>query len=124
VAEVERADLAALAGADGPRAGVRWSLGGAGDLNANLVAFPPGEGVGEHVNAERDVLIVGVAGDGEVVVDGQAHRVTPGTAILVPRGARRATRAGRGRFSYLTVHRRRPEGIPAGPPGGGALTPR
>ena len=93
---------------------MRWSLRGAGDLNANLVSFPPGEGVGEHVNAERDVLVVGVAGAGAVVVDGAEHEVLPGTVILVPAGARRATRAGGERFSYLTVHRRRPPGIPLG----------
>ncbi|HWH15561.1 MAG TPA: hypothetical protein VNT51_12520 [Miltoncostaeaceae bacterium] len=110
-AGAERLDLAAVAAGDRPRAGVRASLGGDGDLNANLVSFPPGEGVGEHVNAERDVLIVGVAGTGAVVVDGVAHEVAPLTAVRVPRGARRATRAGRERFSYLTVHARRTPGL-------------
>jgi quercetin dioxygenase-like cupin family protein len=95
-------------------AGVRWHLAGDGDLNANLVSFPPGEGVGEHVNDEVDVLIVGVAGTGDVTVDGHGHPVWPGVAVLVPRGMRRATRAGEARFSYLTVHRRRRPGIALG----------
>jgi quercetin dioxygenase-like cupin family protein len=108
---VEAADLPTLARGDVPPAGVRWRLPAHGDLNANLVSFPAGEGVGEHVNEELDVLIVGVAGTGEVIVDGVAHPVRPGAAILVPRGARRATRASAGRLSYLTVHRRREGGI-------------
>ena len=109
--DLEVVDLAAVAEGDGPPAGVRWRLEPDGDLNANLVSFPPGEGVGEHVNGELDVLIVGVAGAGDVIVDGVAHELRPGTALLVPRGARRATRAGSQRFSYLTVHRRRERGI-------------
>jgi quercetin dioxygenase-like cupin family protein len=111
---VEVADLPALAEGDVPPAGVRWRLDAGGDLNANLVSFPAGEGVGEHVNDELDVLMVGVAGAGAVIVDGAAHELRPGAAILVPRGARRATRAGSGRFSYLTVHRRRSGGIALG----------
>jgi quercetin dioxygenase-like cupin family protein len=111
----ETADLAALAGAgDGVRAGVRWHLSGTGDLNANLVSFPAGEGVDEHVNRLLDVLIVGIAGEGDVVVEGIAHPLASGSIMLVPRGARRSTRARSERFSYLTVHRRRAPGISLG----------
>jgi len=112
--DVEVVDLAGLADGPGPAAGVRWSLEPTGDLNANLVAFPPGQGVGEHVNDDLDVLIVGVAGAGAVIVDGVEHPLRPRAAVLVPRGARRATRAGDGRFAYLTVHRRRSGGIALG----------
>ena len=111
----ETADLASLAVAgNGVRAGVRWHLSGAGDLNANLVSFPAGEGVEEHVNRLLDVLMVGIAGEGDVVVDGVAHPLAPGSIVLVPRGARRSTRARSERFSYLTVHRRRAPGISLG----------
>ena len=104
----QAADLPALAAAEGgPVRGVRWALVPDGALNANLVEFPAGEGVGEHVNDEVDVLIAGVDGDGVVVVDGVEHPVGPGRLVLVPRGARRATRARSARFAYLTVHRRR-----------------
>ena len=111
---VEVVDLPSLAEGRQPPAGVRWRLDPDGDLNANLVSFAAGEGVGEHVNGELDVLIVGVAGAGAVIVDGIAHELRPGAAILVPRGARRGTRAGSERFAYLTVHRRRGRGIALG----------
>jgi quercetin dioxygenase-like cupin family protein len=111
----EGADLTALAAdADGVRAGVRWRLSGDGDLNANLVSFPSGEGVGEHVNRALDVLIVGIAGEGEVAIEGVVHPLGPGSVVLVPRGARRGTLARSERFSYLTVHRRRAPGISLG----------
>jgi quercetin dioxygenase-like cupin family protein len=71
--------------------------------------------VGEHVNAELDVLLVGVRGRGEVLVDGRALALGPGDLVLVPRGARRGTRATTERFAYLTVHRRR-QGLRLGLP--------
>jgi hypothetical protein len=44
------------------RTAVIWSLQESRDLNVNLVQFTRGEGVGEHVNDEVDVLLVGVPG--------------------------------------------------------------
>ena len=104
---MERAvDLAEIS-ADARGSGAVWTLRGSGDLNANLVAFPWGEGVGEHVNGEVDVLFVGVSGSGVVEVDGREHALGAGVLVLAPRGARRATRSASPDFSYLTVHRRR-----------------
>ena len=103
--------LAAAAG----QTGAVWTLEQLGDLNANLVRFPAGGGVGEHVDEEVDVLVVGVSGAGVVEeVDGQEHPLRAGTVAFVPKGARRSTRGGSGGFAYLTVHRRR------GPPRIGA----
>jgi quercetin dioxygenase-like cupin family protein len=102
--------------AAGGHAGAIWTLGHGGDLNANLVRFPVG-GVGEHVDEEVDVLVVGVSGVGVVEVDGQEHPLRAGTVAFVPKGARRPTKSGSGDFAYLTVHcRRRPPRI-GGPPG-------
>jgi len=99
-------DLAEIsAGARG--SGAVWTLRGTGDLNANLVGFPCGEGVGEHVNWEVDVLFVGVSGSGVVEVDGREHALGAGVLVLAPKGARRATRSASSGFSYLTVHKRR-----------------
>lgn len=89
------------------REGVIWALQGGGDLNANLVRFEGGRGVGEHVNDEVDVLVVGISGSGTVSVDGETYPVSNGTVVLVPRGAARSTRAASEGFAYLSVHRRR-----------------
>lgn len=98
-------DLAALAGAS-ERAGVIWT-GGETDLNINLVRFGADEGVAAHVNDEVEVLLIGVAGAGVIEVDGQDYPIGPGAALVIPRGARRATLAGAAGFAYLTCHRRR-----------------
>ena len=99
-------DLAEIS-AEARGSGAVWTLRGSGDLNANLVGFPRGEGVGEHVNGEVDVLFVGVSGSGVVEVDGREHALGAGVLVLAPKGARRSTRSGSSDFSYLTVHRRR-----------------
>lgn len=111
-------DLVALAGAS-ERAGVIWS-GGETDLNANLVRFAAGDGVAAHVNAEVEVLLVGVAGTGVVEVERRVHRIGQGQALIIPRGARRAITAGPGGFAYLTCHRRRAGLWPTGLPRPGA----
>ena len=63
------------------------------DLNVNLLVWGADEGVVEHVNSEVDVLLVGIAGDGLVEVDGMAHPLRSGQAIIIPKGVRRAIRA-------------------------------
>ncbi len=106
------------AGARG--AGAVWTLREGRDLNANLVRFPWGEGVGRHVNDEVDVLFIGVSGSGTVEVDDREHTLGAGLLVLAPRGARRATRSTSEDFSYLTVHRRRgPVRLGAGESGPG-----
>jgi quercetin dioxygenase-like cupin family protein len=100
-------NLGEAAGSAAGREGVIWTLEGSGDLNANLVRFGAGEGVGEHANDEVDVLIVGVSGSGLVGVDGEEHPVSSGIMVFVPKGVRRSTRATSESFAYLSVHRRR-----------------
>jgi quercetin dioxygenase-like cupin family protein len=100
---VDLAGISAVARASG----TVWTEREGRDLNANLVRFSPGEGVGEHVNGEVDVLFVGVSGSGLLEVDGREHALGAGVLVLAPRGARRATRSTSEGFSYLTVHRRR-----------------
>ncbi len=97
----EPIDLAA-GGGSGPL----WGMA-SDDLNATLLAWPAGEGVAEHVNAELDVLVVVLAGSAPVTIDGVARALAAPAALLVPRGARRAIRAGAGGVRYLSVHRRR-----------------
>jgi hypothetical protein len=80
-------DLAALAAAGGR--GPLWTHQSA-DLNVNLIALEAPRELAASVNAEVDVLLVGIAGAGTVEVAGC--------------------------FIYLTCHRRRgglwPSGVP------------
>ncbi|HEU5432797.1 MAG TPA: cupin domain-containing protein [Thermomicrobiales bacterium] len=103
-------DLAALAGAN-PAFSPVWTHQ-SGDLNVNLLVFEQGDGVAEHVNAEVDVLLVGIAGEGEIAIDGRPQTVRAGMAAVIPKGARRAIRATSDRFAYLTCHRRRAPLLP------------
>jgi mannose-6-phosphate isomerase-like protein (cupin superfamily) len=102
------ADLGGVSGR-----GVAWSAAST-DLNVNLVAWPAGEGVGSHVNAERDVLLAVLDGAGTVVADGDAREVTAGSAAILPAGAERSVTAGPDGIRYLSVHLRRPPGIALG----------
>jgi quercetin dioxygenase-like cupin family protein len=98
-------DLAALAQESTIRQPV-WAYQSA-DLNVNLLVWDANGGVVEHVNSEVDVLLVGIAGEGLVEVDGTAHPLRAGQALIIPKGVRRAIRSTGGRFAYLTCHRRR-----------------
>ena len=96
-------DLAALTrSATGP--GAIWTQQSE-DLNVNLLVFASGEGVAEHVNAEVDVLLVGITGTGAVTINGTPQILGPGRAIVIPKGARRSTRGVSASFAYLTCHR-------------------
>jgi quercetin dioxygenase-like cupin family protein len=98
-------DLAALAhSATAP--GAIWTRQSE-DLNLNLLVFTSGEGVADHVNAEVDVLLVGIAGTGAVTIDGTRQILSPGHAMVIPKGARRSTKGMSASFAYLTCHRRR-----------------
>src|SRR5919202_783971 len=103
----ETVNLHEAIAAAGEQAGVVWTLRGSEDLNANLVRFASGQGVGEHTNAEVDVILLGISGSGVVTIDGDEHPLTAGTIAFVPKGTRRSTRSTSEDFAYLTVHRRR-----------------
>ena len=77
------------------------------DLNATLLAWTAGEGPPEHVNGERDVLIVILDGSATFVVDGDELEASAGELVVIPKGARRAAVAGPEGARYLTVHTRR-----------------
>jgi mannose-6-phosphate isomerase-like protein (cupin superfamily) len=98
------ADLRELARAAHHR--LAWS-GASEDLNLNLLVLMAGEAVEEHVNAEVDVLLVGIEGSGAVEIDGVRHRLGAGGALVVPKRARRAIATTDDRFAYLSCHRRR-----------------
>lgn len=103
----ESVDLGEIVAAGDGGEGVIWTLEESDDLNANLVSFGDGRGVGEHVNDEVDVVLVGVVGSGIATVDGREQELWAGTLAFVPKGARRSTRSNSDDFKYLSVHRRR-----------------
>jgi quercetin dioxygenase-like cupin family protein len=100
---------------------VLWRLTESPDLQANVVRLEPGEEVAEHAEATLDVLVVPIAGEPVLTVDGKPRPLSAGEPVLLPRGARRSIVAGAAQPAvYLTVHRRRPGlsiGSPAGPGG-------
>lgn len=103
--DVQSADLGAVAATTAVR-GPAWRLTDA-ELNANLLVFDRGQGIESHRNDSVDVLIVGVAGKGSLVIDGATHPLWAGRAVLVPRGSERSIAAESDRFAYLTVHQAR-----------------
>ena len=77
------------------------------DLNATLLAWPPGAGPSEHVNSERDVLLVVLRGSADVPIDGRQRHVDAGQALVVEKGSARRVVAGPEGVRYLSVHIRR-----------------
>lgn len=90
----------------GEGSGPLWGMA-SDDLNATLLAWPPGRGVAEHVNEERDVLVVVLGGGGAITIDGEPVQVDAPCACLIPKGSRRAIAAGAEGIRYLTTHLRR-----------------
>ncbi len=78
-------DLKAVAASAAGRQGVLWTLEGSEDLNANLVRFGSGRGVGEHVKDEVDVVFVGVSGSGFIEVGGEERALGAGARSSSPR---------------------------------------
>ncbi len=94
-----------LLGASG--VGPLWGMAST-DLNATLLAWPAGHELPEHVNDDLDVLLIVLGGRGSAIIDGEIHDLAAGSAILIPRGARRRITAGGDiGVRYLSVHRRR-----------------
>jgi quercetin dioxygenase-like cupin family protein len=77
------------------------------DLNATILVWPPGDGPPVHVNAERDVLYVVLAGSARLDVDGDVSELAAGAVAIVEKGRSRALTAGPDGVRYLTTHVRR-----------------
>ncbi len=88
------------------RGGPVWGAA-SDDLNATLLEWPAGGGPAEHVNAERDVLYVVLAGTATLTVDGEPQELRAGEATIVAKGSRRSLVAGPDGVRYLTAHVRR-----------------
>ena len=101
-------DLVAAAGPAGPLWGMQSD-----ELNATLLAWPPGGGVAEHVNDQLEVLMIVLDGSATVTLDGDGLELSAGQLLLVPRGRARSVTAGASGVRYLSVHRRRGPLLPA-----------
>ncbi len=77
------------------------------DLNATLLAWAAGDGPPEHVNGERDVLVLVLAGSAFVTIDSTPHEMHAGNVVIVKKGLARRITAGAEGVRYLSVHRRR-----------------
>jgi quercetin dioxygenase-like cupin family protein len=110
--DVPPVDLASLA-AGRNRAGALWRLNGE-DLQANLVWLGQGDRIEPHRNVEVDVLVVVVAGRGELTLNDQVHQLAPMVLAHLPKGTVRSVVAVDGPLAYLSVHRRRPPGLQLG----------
>jgi quercetin dioxygenase-like cupin family protein len=98
-------DLIAKAALDA-NCGPRWAYEST-DLDLTLLSWRQGEAIAAHVNDEVDVVLIGVAGTGEITVNGVVFGLAAGHALLIPKGAERAIRCTDDSFSYLSVHQRR-----------------
>jgi hemerythrin-like domain-containing protein len=78
------------------------------ELNATLLDWRAGEGPAEHVNNERDVLVVVLAGSAIVRMEDDERELAVGEATIITKGRLRKISAGREGVRYLSVHRRRP----------------
>lgn len=89
-----------------PGSGPRWGLQ-SDELNATLLTWPAGHEIAAHVNDEREVMLVVLAGSANIVVDGCAHELCADQLLLLPRGSTRAITAGPQGVRYLSAHVRR-----------------
>ncbi|MFJ7591196.1 hypothetical protein ACIQZO_28235 [Streptomyces sp. NPDC097617] len=107
------------------RSGALWRLRHKGrQLDANLVRLLPDGEIALHREPEVDVLLLVVKGGGSLSLDGAVSEASPGSLILLPRGAPRSLRAGPEGLVFLTAHRRR-AGMSIGrPPRTEPLTPQ
>ena len=104
-------DLSTVAGAGG----VVWSVSPPG-LHANLVVLEAGAGIGDSRNDALDVLLVVLAGEATVTVDGTPAELRASSALLVPRRATRRIVAGPAGVRYLSVHPTRSLSVAPGRP--------
>ena len=90
-----------------PGSGPIWGAA-SDDLNATLLSWKAGSGPPEHVNEERDVLVVVLEGSAILRIDGKERPLERGEPVIIVKGEARKLTAGREGVRYLSVHRRRP----------------
>ncbi len=103
----DTSELAAQA-ADPDVTGAVWNLAERDrDLDANVIALPPGEAIDTHAGPDLDVLVHVLGGSGELGTETDPIALAPGALVWLPRRSIRTISAGPGGLRYLTVHKRR-----------------
>jgi uncharacterized protein (DUF2249 family) len=98
----------AAAGDDSQAAGAVWTLPARErDLDANIIALPPGDTIERHIGPDLDVLLHVLAGSGELTTEVHTIPLESGMIVWLPRRSQRRFVAGPAGLRYLTVHRRR-----------------
>ena len=85
---------------------VLWGIASE-DLNVNLVSWSSGDGVDEHTNAARDVLVIVTSGQLAITIDDHRHALASQECIIIPKAARGGLGAGEAGVRYLSLHWRR-----------------
>ena len=101
-------DIAALSF---QHSGPQWGAASE-ELNVTVLSWERDRGVEAHVNAELDVCIVVIAGEGEATIDGERYELQPGVALVIPKGSTRSIMSQSERLTYYSIHRRRPGLMP------------
>jgi quercetin dioxygenase-like cupin family protein len=78
------------------------------ELNVTPLSWKAGSGPQEHVNQERDVLVVALDGSATLSIDGEQRELDRGETAIIAKGRKRKITAGGDGVRYLSVHRRRP----------------
>jgi quercetin dioxygenase-like cupin family protein len=86
------------------------------DLDANVIALPPGGVIDAHTGPDLDVLIHVLAGSGRLTSGDDTLELAPGALVWLPRRSPRQFTAGPDGVRYLTVHQRR-QALVLRPPG-------
>ncbi|MCX4918966.1 hypothetical protein [Streptomyces sp. NBC_00687] len=78
------------------------------DLDANLVRLGPRAVVAEHTETVLGVLLIVLAGTGELRIQHTATALAAGSLAWLPVGTTRTITAHAEGLTYVTAHRRRP----------------
>ncbi len=100
------------------RSGSVWQLSPAArDLDANIIALPPGDEIAAHDGPDLDVLLHILAGTGTLETETGEIALAAGALVWLPRRSRRRIAAGAAGLQYFSVHHRKPAlTISAAPP--------
>jgi quercetin dioxygenase-like cupin family protein len=78
------------------------------ELNVTKLSWKAGSGPPEHVNEERDVLMIVLDGSATLNIDGEQRELARGETAIIAKGRKRKITAGADGVRCLSVHRRRP----------------